>query len=43
MAPVRGLKSYVKLGLGLFCGYIVWGWLFGSSVCFGRREVLEAA
>ncbi|KIO29737.1 glycoside hydrolase family 47 protein [Tulasnella calospora MUT 4182] len=31
MAPVRGLKSYVKLAFGLFCGYIVWGWLFGSS------------
>ncbi|KAG9045961.1 mannosyl-oligosaccharide alpha-1,2-mannosidase [Tulasnella sp. UAMH 9824] len=31
MAPARGLKSYVKLGFGLFCGYIVWGWLFGSS------------
>ncbi|KAG8973420.1 mannosyl-oligosaccharide alpha-1,2-mannosidase [Tulasnella sp. 425] len=31
MARARGLKSYVKLAFGLFCGYIVWGWLFGSE------------
>ncbi|KAG9017644.1 mannosyl-oligosaccharide alpha-1,2-mannosidase [Tulasnella sp. 427] len=31
MAPLRALKSYAKVAVGLFCGYIVWGWFSGPA------------